>query len=1363
MVPHRGPYGSSALLPYEVALIEQVGLTVDEYKEFQQLAAAYKAERAPGYERIPDVRNEVATILAVTSLVIGVASTAAALLMKPKPPEAPGEREPTNFEGGDNVGKENFSPRYGFDSVQTLATLGKVIPLIFGHRNRIGLANHTNPTLNDRVTCGGIRIDTQLVWSALVSKGRTQELRIAALLGASRLGRIPDYEGYAIGTTKLESIPQERVHLAFNTDGRRPEPSQRWCKVYRESQLDLPENQPDDLLAVQVYDPRADASGWNLSTSGTFTPSTNRAFGLYNQIPNGTAWMRPYSNIIVPNNNSQDSDIGPIATDKSQDEQRLKLIKTLTAIPNGSGIYDPDDRNAWENGGIKVVEKDDSIFYKIDDDLYDDKAFGKDGAEDINQAIQRRREDTESVLEIGEVYQIGNFKAKLISITPNKPLQPGVPMRKVYEFKALEKGRYQIMPGYNSAAYRDSVSAGDSAITPWYSSLEEWTVENPPKDDLDNAAFGNNITAKCCLISAVDDAIVSNTRKCNVTEIGIKSTVYRRAQVPNVNTYPSREVCDEIADTGGRLELGNMSRYLPRYSFFRILVRKSGNAFGSPDDPQEPGQAGNEWQFLHGGIKFAVYGKTPEPQYNWIRIFHPVGETDAYEYRLNPVPGWMIAQNLESATDSERIWLLNGKRTYAFGSDRDGVDLWGGFSIVFGGEQVELTRQSFRIIEFDRGPIKLNNSPEGGTVVDLDKYDNGKPRPSGWIMEEERYTDPSQEVPTNFDIPRNKFVEKEAGYDGRTQYEWQAYWDDELLRSRNIDRNDSTAPFVYDRDGKRYVCGPRTTEGFQRPGIVRYKIQKWGQVDRPEPNVEVAKTPENASQLSGTGLTLRVYSYQDPFDPDDDTKNAAWWVIEDGGSGYKNGETAKFRIRGENVFIELTTGFVSGNGNLYDMAALSDFPQYEGESISCEDGPEHELAYCNQQILNYGAPPTYDDMAYCTMRLTAGRQMTQFSQLSAYVKRGLKVERLIPDSLAELFFPDPDDREEEYSTCLFPEIAYALLTDPKLGVGELVGRYQVKRSDMEIAAQFCAVNGFTWNGVLAERVNLREWIYTQASHNLLDFTVVGGRFSLKPALLYTADYRMDLLAAPDIKGLFTDGNCTDLTVTFLEPAERQLFQANVVWREEEGNGFPKTKTTMVRLSPTQINPGLPGGNQDNDPIEVFDLSDSVTNEAHAIYFAKYALRARQAIDHTVTFKTTANELVGIEPGDYIKVTSACTHKARWNNGSIGPDGQITSTETLGINPRILYWKGGETDVAEIDLIYASDSGRQRTSQTELWGSVFTLLRDVEADIRTYRVTSISYADDGMIDVSAAHSPLTAAGGLVLADWNEDDFEINTAI
>ena len=37
MVPHRGPYGSSALLPYELALIQEVGLTVEEYENFSGL------------------------------------------------------------------------------------------------------------------------------------------------------------------------------------------------------------------------------------------------------------------------------------------------------------------------------------------------------------------------------------------------------------------------------------------------------------------------------------------------------------------------------------------------------------------------------------------------------------------------------------------------------------------------------------------------------------------------------------------------------------------------------------------------------------------------------------------------------------------------------------------------------------------------------------------------------------------------------------------------------------------------------------------------------------------------------------------------------------------------------------------------------------------------------------------------------------------------------------------------------------------------------------------------------------------------------------------------------------------------------
>ena len=69
----------------------------------------------------------------------------------------------------------------------------------------------------------------------------------------------------------------------------------------------------------------------------------------------------------------------------------------------------------------------------------------------------------------------------------------------------------------------------------------------------------------------------------------------------------------------------------------------------------------------------------------------------------------------------------------------------------FGGEQLMMTPQSFKIAEFDRGPLKLANDQSGGLVAELDRYDNGKPRPDGWVLEEERY---------NNNSPRDKVVRK---------------------------------------------------------------------------------------------------------------------------------------------------------------------------------------------------------------------------------------------------------------------------------------------------------------------------------------------------------------------------------------------------------------------------------------------------------------------------------------------------------------------------------------------------------------------------------------------------------------------------
>ena len=311
---------------------------------------------------------------------------------------------------------------------------------------------------------------------------------------------------------------------------------------------------------------------------------------------------------------------------------------------------------------------------------------------------------------------------------------------------------------------------------------------------------------------------------------------------------------------------------------------------------------------------------------------------------------------------------------------------------------------------------------------------------------------------------------------------------------------------------------------------------------------------------------------------------------------------------------------------------------------------------------------------------------------------------------------------------------------------------------MRTAANYCLANGFTWDGIIAERVNLREWIFQNATYNMLDFIIEGGRFSLVPALLHTTDYVIDKTAKPDIAALFTDGNMQDFQASYLQPEDRQLFTAVVLYRDEIGNGFPVTRGVTISLSPEQ------GGKPGTDPVEEFDLSDSVTSFAHAERFAKFALRIRQSVTHTIEFSTTINEILGVEPGAYIKVTTEAHYRPqddytsiRFKNGSIGPGGEVTSNEDLyGQTVKIIYWKSGNDVGVQTGEMYVDDRGY--TSETKFFQSVFTV-DDSETQTRVYRINSISYGEEGFVNVSATHTPLTDSGALKVADWNEDDFVV----
>ena len=251
-----------------------------------------------------------------------------------------------------------------------------------------------------------------------------------------------------------------------------------------------------------------------------------------------------------------------------------------------------------------------------------------------------------------------------------------------------------------------------------------------------------------------------------------------------------------------------------------------------------------------------------------------------------------------------------------------------------------------------------------------------------------------------------------------------------------------------------------------------------------------------------------------------------------------------------------------------------------------------------------------------------------------------------------------------------------------------------------------------------------------------------------PTVPVESNNQINFNAKPEVKALFTDGNIRNLKVSFLGPEERQLFRAVMTWRQEKTNGFPETRTLSVRLSDAE-------GGSDADPEEAFDMAGFCTSQAHALTFAKYALKLRKEVDHGLTFETTPQAAMNLTPGDYFRLVSEVTHTSRFNNGSIGPDGSITSVDVLNGSYSILYWEPGTTGVRSGTLNAVDNVCGDAT----LYGVVFTLQNSTTVD-RVYKAESLTYAEDGLVEVAASYTPLTDSGSLKVLDWSQTDFVVD---
>ena len=1309
MESFRRPGGRRVLFPAEVELCKTVGITEDEYWYFLELTQAFNGKRPKEYDNLPYVVNFPALFTASGALttfgqiVFGVILTVVSVLLTPKP-RAP--KTPPSLTTAGQTGPKRFAPQTGFNSVQELAKLGEIIPLVFTKQE-------TEVNGDSKIYYGGVRVNTRLLWSQMLSLGSGQQLKALFMIGLGDLASKPDFAGYAIGDLLLKNYINKKLALYIMTDGGRPqEGPEKYSEGTLEPQVDRNGSQFSDIMSVDWDQTPPGAT--DTIVSGTRSPTTQTQFGVYSPMPNSMRYRVAYE-LVLKQKNLKDQN------KKDVDTKRRKL---RTSFPRYASILKYDGSETNRNSFIAQKNKD--IQYTIGD-MDTETEFGEDfapwGVEDIKSAVDASREESDDAIQVGESYLIGSALA--VCISKSRPI-------------------------WTSKHYQDCV----------------FRVDEPGKIDVRGGTAGLKgahkgyelLTIQKCAIGTI-----SNSKACDVTEIGLKSKVFKQVtSFPNVNSHPGAVgtntvdadntdgVVKRYNEDDGSISLGGMSKYLTRYSFFRLQAREAG--INDPDA---------DWNYID-EVPFGIRGNSPQPQYNFIRIGHYSTPRKEFEFRFIPFPGNLVKEEFIDRNKPIRILSASGELL-----SYDVTPNEQKFDVFFKGSEEKLRSGDASNTEWFLGD--LPTATDGGKINKLlTNADGFIPRSTRWVEVDRR-------TPSESEITKSK-VSAKIRYKGRTggsTWQWgnqknHPYWN-EYIGNRNRTVNDPlkkgsgitvgdpySQPYIDRDDGFRYGVGEfvleitrvRGNQDGKYYGMIKYEMK--------EADVEPVPYNNLATTTTGKGkdMTVDLLVY---LKPGTNEYAGATWSINASGTGYKDTDTISIPATGQASSdfpginnIDIVTDFsefVSGDNaepwpegkNLNPFDAITDYYQYDAERSSHQDGPEHEIVYVNEQSSTTNAPQYHFEqagIANVALRLSSSKEWNSFSQFSAYIKQGIKVERLIDNTTGP--------------TNLFPEIVYALLTDKKFGLADLVGVPSVDKERMTVAAKFCEANGFYWDGVITDKQNIREFIYQNAIFNLLDFTILGGKFSLYPSVPFGSDtYLIAKAKKPTVRALFTDGNTRNLKVSFLAPEERQNFIGTVYFRKEVPNGFSETlsKTLVIDNDDENVI-------EEKFPIEVFDMSDFCTSEEHAETFLRHALKIREKVDHGIKFETTPQAALGLKPGDYIRFISEATHTSRFENGVISADGVVQSVGNKSLsNVNIYHWKPGTEEVLEATLNVVNG----KTTNAKLYGSVFTVKQTSESN-RLYKTESITYTDEGLIEVSASHAPLLSDGTLATIHYNDSDLK-----
>jgi transcription elongation GreA/GreB family factor len=1330
------------LLPYEYDLIQQLGVTEDEYLAFIEVQFNYElsaAERIakPQCEPVSLAFAAVAAgtatfgqtlIVAAVLIAPGILFQVAAMLLTPKPSLPAG--------GGNNRAREQrFSPRFGFNSSQELGQYGDPINLVYCNTSH-------NPI-------GGVRIGTSLVWSSVESYGSTQFMQLLLVLGAANVKTI-DYDRVAFGQLPLGQFSAANTWLYYEDNG----PVNFNDKVLGDGKDPTRDgaDSAEDVCRVMFAKNRRDGY------SQAFSPSSLTSVGVYDPIPlnveiqerrsSGRPQWRPLQVTIQGDNygtgNNVRYGIGNTITvifgqarrrqdkvaQEAAKEMRYQLVSALdqaatymlgtakfklVSVTDNTNLDDNEVRAKFEciEPGRRPVTDYDRVKVKLWSES--DRELIEEGKEKLKDTATEGRFTGPDFLR----NQPGKW-AFVQDVTDLDDYTYTLP------YGRLSSGTLAA-DGFTAAP--DNVSSGDfvvplkafggdnwdftgNKVITWRSELDQQRTATIPKGGsiaVTRAILESFLANKPKLdVGALRDEIEDDLERIRQLKDDVDAGSYDR----NFRGEAKRAVAaidkriDELEDKidDKVRDASDLNKKTTTISGQKVLKdntnldkRNTGigrlqNEIKRLKDDKQDILSDNVSRSRSGYTSFLRYADFPFTGIDGNR--YGSGGIRAMKRRLARLKGQTTTDQIGVKAVRDYLKdLIRDKEealNLAKSVSKDWEDLAGaGDDDFFTKCLVKIESAAYQTVtacDYVRFAIRCK----------LFRRVSGRAKDYG-----------QNEAPDGFKLSDN-------GLQGRMAFFKVSY------KQTNSAGAYSTAPIVF---AVRRTADQDNFIGLAFKGPTRakweFKIDPIGDI-----GAEVRESGQNKFAFIENSGGVKTF--------DHNGASLAWTgsiVNITGPTGIK----AALKERGP-----LYT-------NEWDLFSVRSDTQVQ---FSFDGGPEFRITAVTEQQAESIAGK-YTNLSMMALGVFSGRGVQDLRSITAFVSQGKSSWVVNESTGARSYSAD--------STSYAPDIFADTILDTENGIGKFAKSDGIDWNGVAAAKRFCKNNGLGcqlfMDGVIAEQTPWRQFWAETAPFSLLEFARVGGRETLIPAVPVNAAGVANREVI--VNALFTAGNVLEGSYKeeFIDYGSAvQDLIATVIYRETESQDvFPRNSSVTVSLK--GVNPSIAVS-------QSFDLSQFVTQRAQAILFAKLLCNQRRYIRRGIEFKTFPTD-TPISPGAYIYVDIGLNTWERVSSGLIMQGGELNAPLLQGIpdgSYSVLAYQG---NTAPVSFASVAVSNGIAASLAPYAGYMFVLGATTNRK-RVFRVTEVQMDEEGEVTIKGMEHPCEDSGGKLLsriADFSDSLFDV----